>query len=522
MCVVLEPTSHFYLSPQLNVNGQLENYVDEHGGGIEAENSMDSDSIHWGRQSSHGLQSPSPQTPGTPCGHSRHASFERVNEEEEEDDNDDDDDDDDELSADENDEFAAKKKSDEMDELQKQRRAMLVQTLKSNKGRKRFMEWLYRLADSGHNNYITEKELIVFLKAIAADGINPEVFVDPSEDCEGTIGSMSTIDRSERNVECNSTRLANDEAYLKDLSTRILERYDDSKTGTLLREEFMQLAALVEREYELYHLNEEEGATGGTSSIGPYRLIRKLGKGAEGVVKLGINKETGMKKAVKIIKKGNIASMSRVDTEIEAMVVLDHPCVVSVDEVLETESNIFLVMEYCAGGHLEDYISPKRPMSSAAARYYFDQLVGGIVYCHSKGVCHRDLRVENLMLDNKGNLKITDFGHAGMFEVGWDVFQTMLVGSVSHLAPEQVTGTVYSGEKIDVWSAGIILYIMVTGMAPFQADSPEELLDLIREAEVSIGRTALEKHLDLILIRGSGYRRKFPILNPKPSKNSCT
>lgn len=458
---------------QLNVNGQLENYVDEHGGSFDADNSVDFDSEHWAAEDSNGLHTPSSHAPTTPAGRSRPAS---VKEEE--------DDDDDDFSGDENDEFAAKAKSDELDELQKQRRAMLVQTLKSNKGRKRFMEWLYRLADTEHNNYISERELIIFLKAIAADGINPEVFVDPSEDCEGVERSTGSEAAVDKNLECNSTRLANDEAYLKDLSMRILERYDDSKTGTLLREEFMQLAALVEREYELYHLNDEEGATGGTSSIGPYRLIRKLGKGAEGVVKLGINKETGMKKAVKIIKKGNIASMSRVDTEIEAMVVLDHPCVVSVDEVLETESNIFLVMEYCAGGHLEDYISPKRPMSLAAARYYFDQLVGGIVYCHSKGVCHRDLRVENLMLDNKGNLKITDFGHAGMFEVGWDVFQTMLVGSVSHLAPEQVTGTVYSGEKIDVWSAGIILYIMVTGMAPFQAESPEELLDLIRDAEV--------------------------------------
>ncbi|EKX55106.1 hypothetical protein GUITHDRAFT_47223, partial [Guillardia theta CCMP2712] len=201
--------------------------------------------------------------------------------------------------------------------------------------------------------------------------------------------------------------------------------------------------------------------------IGPYRLLRTLGKGAEGVVKLANNVETGEKKAVKIIRRGNVASMSRVDREVEAMVMLNHPAVVSVNEVLETESSIFLVMEYCAGGHIEDYISPTRPMSEAAARFYFSQLLDGMLYCHQQCVCHRDLRIENLMLDNRGNLKITDFGHAGIFQQGWDVFQTMLVGSISHLAPEQVTGTVYSGEKIDMWSVGIILYIMVTGCAPF-------------------------------------------------------
>jgi len=150
---------------------------------------------------------------------------------------------------------------------------------------------------------------------------------------------------------------------------------------------------------------------------------------------------------------------------------------------LETESNICLVMEYCAGGHIEDYISPTRPMTESAARFYFTQLIDGLSYCHEQCVCHRDLRIENLMLDNKGDLKITDFGHAGIFQQGWDVFQTMLVGSVSHLAPEQVLGTVYSGEKIDMWSVGVILYIMVTGTAPFAGETVDELLEHIKEAK---------------------------------------
>jgi len=377
----------------------------------------------------------------------------------------------------------------EAQEKLSQRRAMLVNSLKSNKGRKRFIEWLYRLADTTQDSTVSQGELVVFLKAISADGINPESFVDPAEDYDDDrrrptlpLDPEPEPEPLVRTRSDHTVRKSVDEqrkpGYLEQLAERIMERYNDSGTGRLAKEEFMQLAAMVEREYELM-----DNAYTGADLIGPYRLTRTLGKGAEGVVKLGVNTESGEKKAVKIIRKGNIAALSRVDTEVEAMVMLDHPSVVAVKEVLETEASIFLVMEYCAGGHLEDYISPTRPMSEAAGRFYFGQLMAGVTYCHEKGVCHRDLRVENLMLDNRGHLKITDFGHAGIFQQGWDVFQTMMVGSVSHLAPEQITGTVYSGEKIDIWSMGIILYLMVMGRAPFQAESPEELLEHIKEGQ---------------------------------------
>mmetsp|Transcript_62919 Transcript_62919/g.150547 ORF Transcript_62919/g.150547 Transcript_62919/m.150547 type:complete len:926 (+) Transcript_62919:90-2867(+) len=374
------------------------------------------------------------------------------------------------LDSEDDAEDAAEEKKLEEKKLQ-DRRAMLMMTLKSKKGRKRFIEWLYKIADSSHDDKITIEELLVFLKAIRADGINPETFVDPAEDYH----DFPTGRENSLPMESDGPLDRRNPFYLKVIAERIMLRYNDSKTGSLSREEFMQLASMVEREYEFSDNNYS-----GADMIGPYCFKRTLGKGAEGVVKLAINTQTGEKKAIKIIKKGNIAEMSRVDVEVEAMVMLDHPNVVSVNEVLETESSIFLVMEYCAGGHLEDYISPNRPMSEAAASFYFSQLLNGLLYCHGKGVAHRDLRVENLMLDNKGNLKITDFGHAGIFQQGWDMFQTMLVGSVSHLAPEQVTGTVYSGEKIDMWSLGIILYIMVCGTAPFQGGTPEELLENIK------------------------------------------
>lgn len=391
------------------------------------------------------------------------------------------------------------------EEKKKTRRALLVQSLKSNKGRKRFIDWLYRVADTTESDNITMNELVTFLKAIHADGINPEVFADPSEDygdddsvpcsperristtsapqspASAAFGTLEGVAAALHGSPGRYQRLDKTHPqYIDEVGRRIMTRYNESHSGTLSREEFMQLATMVEREYELSDNN-----FSGADRVGPYRFIRTLGKGAEGVVKLAINAddESLGKRAVKIIKRGNIASLSKVDREVEAMVLLDHPTVVACLEVLETESNICLVVEYCAGGHIGDYISPTRPMTESAARYYFSQLIDGLSYCHGHCVCHRDLRIENLMLDNKGDLKITDFGHAGIFQAGWDVFQTMMVGSVSHLAPEQVMGTVYSGEKIDMWSVGVILYSMITGKSPFQGNDVEELLQNIKTAQ---------------------------------------
>lgn len=163
---------------------------------------------------------------------------------------------------------------------------------------------------------------------------------------------------------------------------------------------------------------------------------------------------------------------------------LDHPSIVKLHEVLENEEYVFFVMELCGGGSLSNYVEMK-PLSERLARYYMPQLIKGLKYCHNKvishllftidslldsqrdhvdwksiqGVCHRDLKLENLLIDNNGHLKISDFGHAGIYREGWDLFNTRLVGSLYHLSPEQVQGQCYSGEKIDIWAVGVILYV---------------------------------------------------------------
>lgn len=192
-----------------------------------------------------------------------------------------------------------------------------------------------------------------------------------------------------------------------------------------------------------------------------YVLGRKLGVGASGVVRLAVHRDSHARKAVKIIHRGDVTDMSRLDTEIKAMLLLRHPRVVQLDEVLEDPERIYFVMELCGGGSLADIVAEK-PLDERLARFYFAELVEGVAYCHAQGVCHRDLKLENLLCDNLGHLKITDFGHAGIFQKGWDIFQTGLVGTLWHLAPEQIAGQAYSGERVDVWAMGVALCVTAT------------------------------------------------------------
>ncbi len=137
------------------------------------------------------------------------------------------------------------------------------------------------------------------------------------------------------------------------------------------------------------------------------------------------------------------------------------------------------------GGTLADMVRIK-PLSESLARFYMRQLIPAIKYCHTMGVIHRDIKLENLLLTNRGNLKISDFGHAGIYREGWDLFSTSLVGSLWHISPEQVSGTVYKGAKIDIWALGVVLYRLLSGgRPPFHSDVSSEVLDAILNARFS-------------------------------------
>eukprot|EP00817_Percolomonadidae_sp_ATCC50343_P004115 CAMPEP_0117424634 /NCGR_PEP_ID=MMETSP0758-20121206/5017_1 /TAXON_ID=63605 /ORGANISM="Percolomonas cosmopolitus, Strain AE-1 (ATCC 50343)" /LENGTH=223 /DNA_ID=CAMNT_0005208537 /DNA_START=663 /DNA_END=1331 /DNA_ORIENTATION=- len=223
-----------------------------------------------------------------------------------------------------------------------------------------------------------------------------------------------------------------------------MQEYDIGKDGLLTASEFRALGYLILTKYEQmqkYGYKHQK--------IGDWTLEHVIGEGAYGKVMYGSNHITGEVRAIKMVPKGQRAFFIQENEEVTAMKHLNHDNIVPLLESSEDDSFVYIHMPLCGGGSLYEHL--ENPFSEAEARFYFKQIIDGLSYCHSSNVCHRDLRIENLLLDNNGNLKITDFGQARMFSPGWDYFETSKVGSKYHLSPEQVRDVTYSGEKVDIW-----------------------------------------------------------------------
>ncbi|KAG1233898.1 hypothetical protein G6F68_003087 [Rhizopus microsporus] len=208
--------------------------------------------------------------------------------------------------------------------------------------------------------------------------------------------------------------------------------------------------------------------------LGPFLLLKTLGVGEFGKVKMGKHIETDQKVAVKLVRKDHIDSPSQLEKirmEIEILRTLNHPYIVKLLTVNETDACIGIVLEYAEGGELFEYIYRQKYLQEAEARRLFAQLVSSIYYMHEKNIVHRDLKLENILLDAQGNLIVTDFGFANQFSpITGDLMSTSC-GSPCYAAPELVmTGNLYSGRATDIWSSGVILYAMLCGYLPFDDD----------------------------------------------------
>eukprot|EP00172_Hildenbrandia_rubra_P001046 Plantae.Rhodophyta-Hildenbrandia_rubra.ctg16273.p2 GENE.Plantae.Rhodophyta-Hildenbrandia_rubra.ctg16273~~Plantae.Rhodophyta-Hildenbrandia_rubra.ctg16273.p2 ORF type:complete len:441 (-),score=93.45 Plantae.Rhodophyta-Hildenbrandia_rubra.ctg16273:1980-3302(-) len=227
------------------------------------------------------------------------------------------------------------------------------------------------------------------------------------------------------------------------------------------------------------------------SRVGPYIVTDTLGQGTFGKVKLAIHQDTHIEYAIKILDKSDIKENEltvNVRREIAIMKALNHKNIVNLREVLSSKSKLYIVMDLVRGGELFDMIESKGELDERLARKYFQQLVDGIDYCHRRGVCHRDLKPENLLVDEKGTLKITDFGVSSMkggTSGGSDLLYTAC-GTPYYCAPEIINGAEegYSGAKIDAWSCGIILYLLLTGSLPFQNEDMTQLYEQINRCKV--------------------------------------
>ncbi|KAK6151608.1 hypothetical protein DH2020_014243 [Rehmannia glutinosa] len=207
---------------------------------------------------------------------------------------------------------------------------------------------------------------------------------------------------------------------------------------------------------------------------GKYELGRLLGHGTFAKVYHARNLQTGKSVAMKVVGKEKVirvGMMEQVKREISVMKMMHHPNIVELHEVMASKTKIYFAMEYVRGGELFAKIARGR-LREEAARNYFQQLISAIDFCHSRGVYHRDLKPENLLLDEDGKLKVTDFGLSAFSDhLRQDGLLHTTCGTPAYVAPEVIGKKGYDGAKADIWSCGVILYVLLAGYLPFQDDN---------------------------------------------------
>ncbi|KAI3701594.1 hypothetical protein L6452_26783 [Arctium lappa] len=207
---------------------------------------------------------------------------------------------------------------------------------------------------------------------------------------------------------------------------------------------------------------------------GKYELGRQLGHGTFAKVYHSRNVHTGKSVAMKVVGKEKVIKvgmMDQIKREISVMKMVRHPNIVELYEVMASKSKIYFAMELVRGGELFSKIAKGR-LREDVARSYFQQLISAVDFCHSRGVYHRDLKPENLLLDEEGNLKVTDFGLSAFCDhLRQDGLLHTTCGTPAYVAPEIIGKKGYDGAKADIWSCGVILYVLLAGFLPFQDEN---------------------------------------------------
>ena len=238
-----------------------------------------------------------------------------------------------------------------------------------------------------------------------------------------------------------------------------------------------------------------------TYKIGNYFIKKTIGSGNFGKVKLAIHIPTGEKVAIKIVEKSKMKEnddIIRLERELEMLSKLEFPNVIMVSEIFENKNGYYIVMDYCEGGELFNYIVKNKYLSEDESAFFYYQLINGLEYIHSLGIVHRDLKPENLLLTKDHLLKIIDFGLSNYYKPGQDKFLYTPCGSPCYASPEMINGNFYDGTKIDIWSSGIILYVMLCGYLPFEDKSNLKMYKKIVECKVDYPERLSEISVDLL------------------------
>ncbi|XP_028821353.1 serine/threonine-protein kinase SIK2 isoform X2 [Denticeps clupeoides] len=224
----------------------------------------------------------------------------------------------------------------------------------------------------------------------------------------------------------------------------------------------------------------------GPVRVGFYDIERTLGKGNFAVVKLARHRITKTEVAIKIIDKSQLdaVNLEKIYREVKIMKMLDHPHIIKLYQVMETKNMLYLVTEYAKNGEIFDYLANHGRLSEPEARRKFWQILSAVEYCHNCNIVHRDLKAENLLLDVHMNIKIADFGFANFFRHGEPL--ATWCGSPPYAAPEVFEGQQYEGPQLDIWSMGVVLYVLVCGALPFDGPSLPILRQRVLEGRFRI------------------------------------
>ena len=219
-----------------------------------------------------------------------------------------------------------------------------------------------------------------------------------------------------------------------------------------------------------------------------YRIGKMLGKGAFGRVNLAMHKLSEQLVAVKSINKQYLSedesSKKKVMQEVLILQKIRHDHIVRLYDSFETQKHIVFVIELCSGGDLLNYVRRRRRLTEDVAKYIFKQVTEGLYYCHAKNIVHRDIKLDNLLLDSEGKVKICDFGVSKL--ISENELMNEQCGTPAYIAPEILKDKGYSGFGVDVWSLGVCLFAMLYGTVPFKANNMSELHQLILKGKYSL------------------------------------
>ena len=241
-------------------------------------------------------------------------------------------------------------------------------------------------------------------------------------------------------------------------------------------------------------------STSNNKSVCEFVLSEKLGEGTFGVVRLAINKQTGEKVAIKILEKSKLTNYNdknRLDREINILNKIHHPNIVKLFCTIETDRQIFIIMEYIKGNELFQYILVRKKLEEEEAFYFFIQIINCIDYLHKVRIAHRDLKAENIIIEQgTKEIKLIDFGLSNIYEDGQ--LLSTACGSPCYAAPEMLEGKSYKGSTVDIWSAGVVLYYMLCGCFPFEDTNNEKLYKKICKGKFEIPKFLSKNAKDLI------------------------